>query len=636
MTTASDTERSGVGRQDLAGHDYRSIVEALQEGIWIIDENSKTTFVNVPMARMLGYSPEDMIGHELFSFMDRRGTEIAEENLERRLQGIAEQHDFEFLHRDGSRVFTAMATAPITDDDGQYRGAVAGVLDISERRRAEDAMRASEARFRAVFEDASVAIVVAGLDGRVEQVNPAMERMFGYSNDELTRKSVADLTHPEDRAATARVFQGMIDGGRGQHIEKRYLRSDGNVVHAVVSVSAIRGADGKPTHAVAMLQDVTELRHAQNELVRAQRLESLGILAGGIAHDYNNILTAVLANVALAREEAVPGSEQEQLLRAAEDASHQAIKLARQLLTFSRGGAPVLAPIDLGKLLRETVRFSMAGSPLRCECTFDSELWCVVADSGQLGQVLSNLITNAQQAQPDGGTIEVHARNVATGGAGAGDAGRHVEVTVTDHGQGIAPANLPHVFDPYFTTKPDGTGLGLAVTHRVIQDHGGSIRVESTPGQGTTFSVLLPVEENLAPPCSQAERARPDVRANVLVMDDEPAIRRVLRVALSRRGCSVTETSDGAEAIACWEEAANAGEPFDVAILDLTVPGGMGGIETLMRLRQLDPGVKAIVSSGYSSDSAMATHEERGFSGVLAKPYRPADIEAVLAKVLSE
>lgn len=626
------------GRPSVATReiDYRSIVENLQEGIWIIDADSITTFANEPMARMLGYTAEEMVGKHLFEFMDEHGVEMSKHNLERRAQGLAEQHDFELLHRDGSRVYTAMETAPITDENGNFVGAVAGVLDISERRRAEDALRASESRFRAVFEDASVAIVLASPRGKILQVNPAMERMLGYTAEELVGKEAAFVTHPDDRPATSRVFQSVVAGVGVEQLEKRYIRKDGQLVHAVTSVSVLHDADGQSKTLMAMLQDVSELRRAQAELVRVQRLESLGVLAGGIAHDYNNILTAVLANIALAREDAAPGSEQQEILRTAEDATQQAIKLARQLLTFARGGAPLRASIDLARLLDETIRFSMTGSPVHCELHIAPDLWPVHADSGQIGQVISNLVTNAVQAQPEGGSIEVRARNVELGQADdpALRAGCYVEVAVTDLGQGIGVEAITKVFDPYYTTKPRGTGLGLAVTHRIIHNHDGAIQVRSTPGRGTTFTIRLPAAK-ARPAREVGESAMaPELAARVLVMDDEATIRCVVSKVLGRRGCRVTETADGAQTLAAYERARVEGDPFDVVILDLTVPGGMGGLETLAHLREMDSEVCAVVSSGYSSDAAMADHRELGFADVLPKPYRPSDVVSLVERVL--
>lgn len=638
MSSLGKRERAANAGEGSGEPDYRAIVQALQEGIWIIDEGSHTTFVNEPMAKMLGHAPEEMSGKHLFEFMDERGIEIAKRNLARRAEGIAEQHDFELMHRDGTRVYTAMETAPITDAQGRYRGAVAGVIDITERRRAEVALRASEARFRAVFEDASVAIVLASPQGRIEQVNPAMERMLGYSSEDLVGKQAAEITHPDDVEATVRVFRNILGGADAQHTEKRYVRKDGKLVRSVTSVSVIRGDDGQPKKLMAMLQDVTELRRAQNDLVRAQRLESLGVLAGGIAHDYNNILTAVLANVALAREDALPGSEQAELLEAAEDATHQAIKLARQLLTFARGGAPVRAPVDLRRLLGETIRFSLSGASVRCRLEVADDLWFLDADSGQIGQMISNLVTNAVQAQPAGGVIEIAARNLdlGVGDDPALSGGHYVEIHFTDHGCGISPEALPRVFDPYFTTKPEGTGLGLAVTHRIVHSHEGSIQVRSTPGEGATFTIRLPAVDGERPTTAEGVSQVSELNAKILVMDDEAMVLAILARALERAGARVVTAVDGNEAVSVYENALAGGEPFDVVILDLTVPGGMGGREALAALRELDPDVRAIVSSGYSGDAAMAAHRELGFSGVLAKPYRPSDLIELVERVLRD
>ncbi len=608
----------------LTPETYRRIVEALQEGIWLVDEHHVTTFVNRPMADMLGYAPEEMEGQPLFAFMDERGVENTRRNLARRQQGIAEQHDFELIHRDGHRIYTTTEGAPILDEHGVYRGAIAGVIDITKRRLAEDSLRASEARFRVLFEAAGVGICLMTPDRVIEALNDAGHAMLGYAPGELLGRFMGDLGHPDDNQVTVETRESLLSGLAWARFEKRYVRKDGGVVHVLVTATAVRDDEGRVTQLVGVMQDLTDLKRAEAELVRTQKLESLGVLAGGIAHDFNNLLTAMLANVSMALERAGGDAVQAQLLRDAENAALQASSLTRQLLAFSRGGEPVRAPVDLGRLIRETVRFRLTGSDVACEPDLAADLACVLADEGQLGQVIGNLVLNAAQAQPRDGRIRVAATNEA----------EWIALRVSDTGHGIRPEDLDRVFDPYFTTRPSGSGLGLAVTHSIVQRHGGRIRVASELGQGTTFTVLLPAHAGPAPAASERPDDARRVRARVLVMDDEPAVRNVARLALERAGCEVIEAAHGAEAEQRYLQSLDEGSRIDLLIVDLTVPGAMGGLELLRRLRGVDPRVRAIVSSGYSSDPIMARYEEHGFAGVLPKPWRPRQLVDAVREVL--
>jgi CheY-like chemotaxis protein len=375
----------------------------------------------------------------------------------------------------------------------------------------------------------------------------------------------------------------------------------------------------------------------EENLLRSQKLESVGILAGGLAHDFNNLLTVILGNISLAKLDTGPADGVYARLEEAEKAGSRAQQITQQLLTFSRGGAPLKKPLSVKRLIEESTGFVLRGSKSRCACTLPSDLWPVEADEGQLGQAIHNLIMNADQAMPDGGTVTVTGENVtvADGNSMGLKAGPYVKITVSDLGTGIPAEYVQKIFDPYFTTKRKGAGLGLATCYSIIKRHDGHITVDSVLGSGTTILVYLPATDRAVP--GETEEDRRPIRGSgrVLIMDDEEMVREVASRILNTMGFDVECSSDGSEAIALYVQAKKNGKPFGAVIMDLTVPGGMGGKEAIKRLREIDPQVKAIVSSGYSNDPIMANFTEFGFSGVVAKPYSIRTLGEMVKKVLT-
>jgi signal transduction histidine kinase/ActR/RegA family two-component response regulator len=363
-------------------------------------------------------------------------------------------------------------------------------------------------------------------------------------------------------------------------------------------------------------------------LTRASKLESLGILAGGIAHDFNNLLTVIMGNLSLARLDDASSSETHSLLDQGVEAAKQARGLTQQLLTFAKGGAPVRRSESLDELAREAAAFALHGTKSAREFEFDADLWAADVDRTQIGQVVHNIVINADQAMPEGGQIRIELRNrqVAAGTIPELAAGRYVELIIADNGPGIPAEQLSRIFEPYFTTKPQGSGLGLATVHSIVKRHKGHIAVESERGRGTKFRIWLPAAESAQPKAAEPVAA-PQARAGrVLFMDDEAPIRKIAGAVLKRMGMDVVAVADGAAAVKIYEEAMQSEHPFDVVILDLTVPGGMGGTATMAELRRLDPAVKAIASSGYSSDPVMSNHAAYGFSAIVPKPYQVNDL----------
>jgi PAS domain S-box-containing protein len=371
-----------------------------------------------------------------------------------------------------------------------------------------------------------------------------------------------------------------------------------------------------------------ERRKRDEEQLRANKLESLGILAGGLAHDLNNSLTTVLGNISLAKQTANPQGNLHRRLAEAEIACLQARDVTQQLLTFSKGGVPVKRPVYINRLLVDWVSFAISGANVDCVFEIEDDLWPVEIDEGQMSRVINNLVINAQQAMPEGGTIIVRATNIFIGrerqrGAPAPlPKGRYVRIDVVDHGMGIPENHLMKVFDPYFTTKQMGSGLGLSIAYSVTRSHNGHIRAESHLGKGTTFTIFLPATELevVAPKARSVAASTGGLR--VLVMDDQEAIRELISSVLTDIvGDEVTFATEGKEAIELYRRAMEEERAFDVVMMDLTVPGGMGGKDAVKKLRELDPTAKVIVFSGYSNDPIMAEYESYGFSGTLSKPF---------------
>jgi CheY-like chemotaxis protein/anti-sigma regulatory factor (Ser/Thr protein kinase) len=375
----------------------------------------------------------------------------------------------------------------------------------------------------------------------------------------------------------------------------------------------------------------------EEELLRTEKLESIGILAGGIAHDFNNLLTAILGNISLVRLCVDPEDDIYERMVEAEEASLRAKDLTQQLLTFSKGGAPVKKIVSISELVRESAIFALRGSDVKCDFSVPDDLWAVEVDEGQISQAIQNLIINADQAMPEGGTIHASCKNVTIceDDIKILKDGRYVMISIKDHGVGIPEENLEKIFDPYFTTKERGSGLGLATTYSIIKKNGGHITVESEVGVETTFHIYLPASKKR--PIKKEKRGkRADIiKGKILVMDDEEMVRLVARTMLKRIGYEVESANDGAEAIELYKKAKELGQPFDAVIMDLTVPGGMGGKEAIKKILDVDPEVKAIVSSGYFNDPVMADFKRYGFCGVVAKPYTIRELSEVLSALMN-
>ena len=545
------------------------------------------------------------------------------------------------------------------------------IRDITSRKQAEEKVKL----FSGAIEEAMDGVQITDLNGYILYSNKAVEELYGYSQSELVGKHVNTMNVDKDFAS--RVIVPCIRTEGRWSGEIMVLHKDGTEFPVWLSTALINNDKDEPIAMIGIVRDMTERKRVENELrdhrerlldlvdertieltaanvrlkreiaerekvegdlLRAQKLESLGILAGGIAHDFNNLLASVMGNVSLAKLDIPPADRAHRHLAEAEQASLRARDLTQQLLTFSKGGTPVKTVASLAELIRESAGFALRGSRVRHELQLPDDLWLIEADEAQMTQVINNLLINADQAMPEGGVITVSCENVTLDAQAVPplEAGKYVLVTIADRGTGIPKEHLAKVFDPYFTTKQRGSGLGLAVTYSIINKHGGHITLESTLGKGTTFRLYLPAtEKKLLPARAEAETITTG-RGRVLVMDDEETIRTTMRDILVRLGYEVAFAEDGAEAIELYRNAmGKRGTPFDVVIMDLTIAGGMGGKEAVKKLIEIDPNVKAIVSSGYSKDPVMAEYKQYGFSGVIAKPFRIKDLSEVVHRVIN-
>ncbi len=616
---------------------YRTILESIEEGYFEVDLAGNFTFANPSMCRILGYARKELLGMNNRSYTSPETAEKMYQifNTIYRTGKPATVLDYELIGKDGSTRILELSASLMRDQSGEPAGFRGVARDVTDRQQAERDLRESEEKFRNVTEKSLTSIVVYQ-EGRIVYCNPAGLELLGYEASELEGEEITMVVRPEDRAEIVSIARAREAGEDvPPRREWQLVRKNGTTVWVdMLSVSTV--FQGKPAVFLNGI-DITERKRMEEEIMKARKLESLGVLAGGIAHDFNNMLTAVLGNISFAKHFADP--ENSKLLRRlaeAEKASLRARDLTQQLLTFSRGGAPIKETVSLVELLKGTSEFALSGSNVVCEFSILDDLWPVDADQGQISQVIENLIINANQAMPEGGTIQVRAENVTVGTGNILPLvkGQYVKVSVTDHGLGIPKEHLLKLFDPYFTTKQEGSGLGLATAYSIIKKHGGYITADSELGVGTTVNFYLPASEKPVPAKEGEEERLPVGEGKVLVMDDEDSVREVAGDMLAQMGYEVAFAKDGAEAIELYKKANETARPFDAVIMDLTVPGGMGGKEALQALVAIDPEVKAIVSSGYSKDPVMAEFRKHGFKGVVAKPYRIQELGRALDDVL--
>jgi len=609
------------------------VVDSLPGIFYLFDDQGRCLRWNHNLEKVTGYSGEEISSMQPLDLVDGGGRPIVVEKMQ---EAFAKQEacaETVLVARDGRRLPYFVNGKRVVL---KGKPCVLGMgIDIANLKKVESALRESEEKYRSLLDNSSEGILLADTRGNLLETNKKMEELLGYSKADLLKMCFMEIHPKEELERVLAAFEETRQDGPTALHNTWILRKDGGKIPVDITGSKVEYA-GK-TIIQSIFRDITDRRKAVAERLRFSKLESLGTLAGGIAHDFNNILTAMLGNINLALLDPVLEEASRQRLAEAEKACLQAKTLAQQLLTFAKGGAPVKQVTSLANLLTESANIALSGSKVRGEFSLAQDLWSAEVDAGQIAQTLYNLLINAIQALPQGGSIRIGAENVTVGrkkGLPLPE-GNYVKITIADQGVGIPPQYLDKIFDPYFTTKPNGSGLGLATVYSVIKNHHGYLTADSQVGAGTVFEIYLPALPGVS---SREKETRKSLkgRGRVLVMDDEEIILQVLGKMLGHLGYEARFARDGGQALQMFDEARASGQEFAAVILDLTVPGGMGGKEAIRRLQGVDPQVQAIVSSGYSDDPVMADFRKYGFCGVLPKPFTVYELGEILHEVIGE
>ena len=646
-----DTEIELRGSEEL----YRTLIETSPDPIVMYSLSGEILTANAQAAKVYGVSSVDELLKEVktvFDLLTEEGKLIAKANFSRILsEGRSQKNEYQMQIRNGTSIPTEINSSVVQAVTGEPRAIISVIRDITERKHTENKLTETLQRLRFHMENTPLAIVEFNKFFQITYWSKQAEKIFGWNANEVMGKRIDQLrwVHEEDVQRVTELSADMLASRRTSniHINRNY-RKDGSIIICEWCNSALVDAEGELISVYSLVLDITEQKRMEEELLRAQKIESIGILAGGIAHDFNNLLASIMGYIELAKECAQPGNDVYRILEKAEISCNQASELTKRLITFSKGGAPLRKDMSLAVLLKDLCYFTFNGSNVRYELSTPEDLWHVFADEGQLRHVVHHLLKNAIEAMPEGGVVTVRAinRTVTEDGNLPLNNGKYVAWSVKDHGIGIPKENLSRIFDPYFTTKDRGStkgmGLGLAICYSVIKQHDGLITVVSEQRSGTTFTVYLPavVSEEISDEITEFDTARRDTsdgvtgsKGSILVMDDDELIRDLMKVLLNRLGFNVEVASNGDEAIALYKKAKESDQPFKMTILDVTVRGGMGGEFTIKKLIQIDPHVKAIAISGYTDDPVINNYWRYGFLGALTKPFKKDELHAILKKI---
>ncbi|MEE8526316.1 MAG: PAS domain S-box protein, partial [Thermoanaerobaculia bacterium] len=637
---------------------YRHVFERSQAVKLLLDADTlKILDANRAACRFYGHSPEALRQRTLHDLRIEDSTDILSVGTESGTHLLAERHRAATGRAATGRAATGRAATGRAATGKSAGGTVRDVelyfsateaegrsilyvivQDVTERRLAEESMTTERARLAVTLRNIDNGIITTDAEGKILLANRKIAEITGWAEEDMVGKRLGEVLriHAEGDGESLgqRLHIPMTDEALRPIRGAILVTVSGDYRLVELSGSLIRRPDGEISGLVLALRDVTERRQIENELAKTQKLEAVGLLAGGIAHDFNNLLTVLLGNLSLLNRDLAPDSRQAKNLANAEAAVLRARDLTHQLLTFSRGGTPIREAASITEVISESASFVLSGSKVSCEIDLPHDLWVVEIDAGQIHQVINNLLINAVQAMPEGGRIQIKGDNLDRAPQSL-PPGRYVAIHVIDQGIGIRREHLERIFDPYFSTKKEGRGLGLASAYSIAKQHDGLLTLASEAGQGTTFSLYLPAAETAVVDRQPTAAAHPGGGGRILIMDDEREVREITGSIVERLGYRVAFAADGMQAIACYSEALDSDHPFDAVIMDLTVRGGMGGKTAIQHLRDLDPSVRAIVASGYSNDPVLARYQQYGFQGRISKPFQSEDLARVLDDVLA-
>jgi len=638
------SQRTRVERALKESEERLSVIfEASQAGIVLMAPDGTISFANRRMAEMLGVDLPGLLGTHYVSWLhptdQPEGANLAAQLMAGEVGSVTvERH---YLRHDGSDFWGYLSGRRLENADGTLRALVGCIADVTELKASQNALQREKERLAVTLRSIGDGVITVDTEGRVVLINRAAEELCGLRQEEATGLPLDQVFRVLDERTRAPRENCIAHAlGIDEVIEQSgpglLVSRDGSERSIVSKTAPIFDREKRIPGVVLVFSDITERREIEEELFKARKLESLGILAGGIAHDFNNLLTGIMGNIALSEAHLGENQQAAVFLERARKGAEQSKALTQQLLTFSKGGAPVKKLTSIAQVLIDSAIFALRGSNVRCDFDIAPDLWCAEIDTGQMSQVISNLVINADQAMPEGGSILIRAENVLTLDEDVGE--RRIRITFKDTGTGISEEDLSRIYDPYFSTKATGNGLGLATVYAIIKNHDGVIRVFSRQGHGTTFAITLPAQEGTSCPDAPVEAPVETVKegsgGKILLMDDEDAIREMAAAALTMFGYQPVVVCDGEAMLECYQAELEAAGRFDAVIMDLTVPGAMGGKEAIKKLMELDPTAVAIASSGYSEDPVMANFREYGFAGIVSKPYSLQDLDLTLKEII--
>lgn len=608
------------------------ILESITDAYFILDNQWRFKLVNHKAERLWKNNKNCLIDNVIWDLFPELANSQFSLEFKRANQSGAAVH-FEELLPTNNRWFETHAY-PTSD------GLLVYLRDITERKLMENSLASERELLLVTLRSIVDGVLATDRYGKINLMNKTAESITGWSQKEAFGQSIDRIFYVIDNK-TSVPYQGMVEkiinNNEIIQLETAILvTKDLKESYIKSTYAPIKTISSDNIGIVVVFQDITTKLKTDIELLKTEKMDSLGILAGGIAHDFNNLLAGILANLQLAQIKMEHGANIVKYLNETIEITRKASDLTKQLLTFAKGGSPVKQTASIADLIKETVSFSLTGSNIKSIFKIDEGLKMVEFDVGQISQVLNNLIINAKQAMPKGGLIEVSAENVFIEKGDPYPDGDYVKLTIKDYGVGIARENLSKIFDPFFTTKTNGSGLGLATSYSIIKKHDGYIEVESVEGIGTSFYIFLPTSKNLVVQLDSKTKVCQTGQGSILLMDDEETIRKVVGEMLTYSGYQVISAKDGDEAIEIYRSYYQNGNPFDAVIMDLTIPGGMGGQEALSHLININPTVKAIVSSGYANDPIIAEYRRYGFTGVVTKPYKYDELSEILAEIITK
>ncbi len=652
MEIATNITVRKLAEQDLLEKNERLSfsLQGANSGIW--DWNLKTNKVYFDENYFLiaGYQPDEFPC--AFEEWEKRVHPEDISQTKAIIQSTLEQNKSQFtaefrFHTKHETWMWILAQGKIVewDDNGMPVRFIGLHTAINERKQAEMALRESEENLRTTLNSIGDAVMATDIHHTIVRMNPIAEQLTGWTAEEAIGQSLLQVFNIVN-AKTGKTAENPVDKaiktgkvvGLANHTI--LVARNGRQLQIADSAAPILNNRGETTGVVLVFRDVTEEYRMREELQKMQQLEKIGTLSGGLAHDFNNILSGIFGNISMAKNRTENNHPCMKYLDQAEISAERAKNLTGKLLTFAKGGAPIKDHIYLGELVKEVAEFDLSGSNVKLVFEQADNLWTAQVDKGQIQQVFSNLVINAFQAMPTGGHLYINLQNwehTDDSSVPAIKPGKYIQATIRDEGEGIDEKDLTHIFDPYFSTKQTGQGLGLATVYSIVTKHDGHIQVESDVGHGTIFTLYLPAVDEEPTTESSMTHEEPlfgGQSLKVLCMDDEEIIRAITAEMLTRLGCSVESTAEGETAIKLYSQALQSGTPYDLVIMDLTIPGGMGGKDAIKGILNIDPHAKVIVSSGYANDPVMAHYTDYGFKGVATKPYTLDELRNVIEKTL--